>query len=65
VLRFKERMRESRHGRGTAILIVADRDLKESESEKVLELGAQGFLRRPFKTETLVEELGRILGRIL
>jgi PleD family two-component response regulator len=60
-----QRVRETRHIRSAPILIVADHDLKEAESEKALELGAQGFLRRPFKVQTLVEELGRILGRIM
>jgi len=42
-----------------------DQDLKEAENEMALELGAQAFLRRPLKVQTLVEELGKKLGRIL
>jgi CheY-like chemotaxis protein len=60
-----QRVRKTRNIRNAPILIVADHDLKEAEGEMALDLGAQGFLRRPFKTQTLVEELEKILGRIL
>ena len=60
-----QRVRKTRNIRNAPILIIADHDLKESESDMALHLGAQGFLRRPFKTQTLTEELVKILGRIL
>ena len=61
--KFMERVRQTRNIRNAPFLIVADHDLKEAESERALELGAQGFLRRPITPQTLVEELRRILGR--
>jgi len=61
--KLMQRVRKTRNIRNAPILIVADHDLKEAENEMALELGAQGFLRRPFKTETLADELRRILGR--
>jgi len=65
VWKLLQRVRKTRNIRNAPILIIADHDLKDSESEQALELGAQGFLRRPFKVQTLVEELEKILGRIL
>jgi CheY-like chemotaxis protein len=61
--KLMQRVRKTRNIRNAPILIIADHDLKEAENEMALELGAQGFLRRPFKTETLADELRRILGR--
>ena len=63
--KLMRRVRKTRNIRNAPILIIADHDLKETESEMALELGAQGFLRRPLKVHTLVEELEKILGRIL
>jgi CheY-like chemotaxis protein len=60
-----QRIRKTSSIRNAVILIVADQELKESESEMALELGAQGFLRRPFKVQTLVDELERALCRIM
>jgi CheY-like chemotaxis protein len=63
--KLMQRVRKTRNIRNAPILIVADHDLKDSESEQALELGAQGFLRRPFKVQTLVDELEKILCRIM
>lgn len=60
-----DRIRKTRNIRRLPILILADGDLKESESETALELGIQGFLKRPIKSATLVEEVEKILSRIM
>jgi len=60
-----QRIRNTRNIRNAPLLIIAEHDLKESESETALELNAQGFLRRPFKAQTLTAELEKIISRIL
>ena len=59
------KIRRTRNIKNVPILIVSDRDLKDTEGDRALELGAQGFLRRPFKAQTLVQEVEKILSRIL
>lgn len=60
-----EKIRHTRNIKTIPILIVSDHDLKDSESDKAVALGAQGFLRRPFKPQTAVDEIRKILERIL
>jgi excisionase family DNA binding protein len=43
--------------RGASFLLVADRDLEESESAAALGLGIRRFLRWPFKAEAVAQEL--------
>lgn len=65
VWRLLERIRNTRNIRNAPMLIIADHDLKPEESEVALGLGAQAFLCRPFKPQTLTDELENILSRIL
>ena len=65
VWRLMERVRKTRNIRNAPIVIIADHDLKDAESEAALKLGAQGFLRRPFKPTALTDEIQRILARLL
>jgi PleD family two-component response regulator len=65
IWKLLKRIRNTRNIRNAPIIIIADHDLKDTESEAALELGAQGFLRRPFKPATLIEEMKRIMSRIL
>ncbi|MBI3829806.1 MAG: response regulator [Planctomycetes bacterium] len=63
--KLMEKIRHTRNIKTIPILIVSDHDLKDAESDRALALGAQGFLKRPLKAQTAVDEIGRILGRIL
>jgi CheY-like chemotaxis protein len=45
------------------VLLVADAELSEQDAERALELGAQGFVKRPASPELLSQEIGRILNR--
>jgi CheY-like chemotaxis protein len=65
VWKLMQRISNTRNIRNAPLLIIAEHELKESESELALELGAQAFLNRPFKPQTLVDELEKILKRIL
>jgi len=65
VWKLMERVRHTRNIRNAPIMIMADRDLKDSEAEAALELNVQAFLRRPFRAQVLVEEIQKILGRIM
>lgn len=60
-----EKIRKTRNIKTVPILILSDSDLKEAESDRALELGAQGFLRTPIKPQTLAEEIDKMLGRIM
>ena len=51
------RLRGTRRIRGASFLLVADRDLKESETAAALGLGIRCFLRWPFQAETVAQEL--------
>ncbi|MCW8133774.1 MAG: response regulator [Planctomycetota bacterium] len=63
--KLMEKIRQTRNIKTIPILIVSDADLKDTESDRAIELGAQGFLRRPLKPQTIIDEITRILGRIL
>lgn len=65
VWKLMQRIRTTRNIRNAPLLIIAEHELKEAESEMALELNAQGFLKRPFKSQTLLDELEKILSRIL
>jgi len=65
VWKLLERIRNTRNIRNAPLLLIADHDLKPEESEVALGLGAQAFLCRPFKPQTLTDELETILSRIL
>jgi CheY-like chemotaxis protein len=60
-----ERIRRSRNIKNAPVLLLADHDLKDAESDRALHLGVQGLIKRPFKIETLVDEIRKVLGRIL
>ena len=60
-----EKFRETRNIKTLPILIVSDHDLKESESDRAVAIGVQGFLRRPIKTQIACDEIEKVLGRIL
>lgn len=57
------KFRQMKSVKNVPILFLSDRDLNESESEKALALGAQGFMRKPVTPAALVKEIERILNR--
>ena len=48
-----------------AILLIANADLKEKESERTVDLGIQGLLMRPITSKVLQQEIAKILTRVM
>ena len=63
--KLAEKVRTTKALRNVPILLVADADLSESDADRALALGAQGFLKRPLDENTLLHELDRILKRTI
>jgi len=61
--RLAEKVRGTKALRNVPILLVANGDLPDNDAERAVELGAQGFLKRPVEQGVLVSELQRILSR--
>ena len=60
-----QKIRQTRNIKTIPILIVSDHDLKEGESDQAIDLGAQGFMKRPFKAQTMQDEIKKILNRVM
>lgn len=61
--RFAQKIRGTKALRNVSILLMGSEELSETESERAIELAAQGFLRRPIGQEALSNEIERILKR--
>ncbi|MCZ7648715.1 MAG: helix-turn-helix domain-containing protein [Planctomycetota bacterium] len=60
-----DKVRKTRNIKNVPMLIVSSQDLQDADSDRALELGAQGFLRTPFKAGVVAEEIGKVLTRIM
>ncbi len=58
-----EKIRATHTLRGVPILLVSDAKPTDAEAQWALTIGAQGMLTRPFKSETLAKEMGRLLHK--
>jgi CheY-like chemotaxis protein len=63
--RLAEKIRATKALKNIPILLVAIDELSEADADRALELGAQGFMKRPLNTDTLNQEIQRILNRSL
>jgi len=59
------RIRSTRNIKNAPILLVSDQDLKDAEGEHALELGIQGLMKRPLTSQMVVQEIAKVLGRVL
>jgi len=63
--KFAEKIRATKGLRKFPILLVAESDLDDDDSERAVELSIQGFVRLPSEKETLVAEIRRIMDRLV
>jgi PleD family two-component response regulator len=61
--KFAERVRAQKTLRNIPILLLAGKEISDAEAERAAGCGAQGLLARPLSTETLTQEMDRILKR--
>jgi CheY-like chemotaxis protein len=59
------KIRNTKALKSIPILLVADAELSEHDAERALELGAQGFVKRPANADLMSQEIGRILNRTM
>jgi DNA-binding response OmpR family regulator len=60
-----EKIREVKTLKNMPTLVLASGELSAEDEQKVLELEAQGMLKRPVSVETLTQEIQRILSRTI
>ena len=60
-----QKIRATKSLRSVPILLTAETELSEADAERALELGAQGFLKRPTDPVVLQKEIERSLNRTL
>jgi CheY-like chemotaxis protein len=63
--KLAEKIRATKALKNIPILLVANEELSEADADRALELGAQGFMKRPLNANTLTLEIQRILNRSL
>jgi PleD family two-component response regulator len=63
--KLAEKIRATKALRSFPILFIADSELSEVDTDRALRLAVQGVLTRPFPTETLAQEIERILQRTM
>jgi len=63
--KLAEKIRAQKSLRNAPILLLADADLSDEDADRAVQLGAQGFLKRPVSAQTLTAEIERILDRNL
>lgn len=55
--------RQSSHLRGSTIILIAERDLSDADSDRALELGIQGFLRLPAEDGAIAQRVRELVSR--
>lgn len=60
---FIQRLSESGRAETTPIIVVST-DATDARRERLRQLGARGYLSKPFAPETLQSEIERVLGKI-
>ena len=63
--KLAQKIRGTKALKSIPILLVANEELTEADADRALELGAQGFMKRPLNADTLSQEIQRILNRTL
>lgn len=63
--KLAEKIRVTKALKNVPILLTSSSELTESDADRALQLGAQGFLKRPAEATSLLTELERILNRSL
>jgi len=61
--KLAEKIRGLKPLKNAPILLIADADLSDHDADRAVQLGAQGFLKRPVSVDTLSSEIKRILNR--
>jgi CheY-like chemotaxis protein len=59
--KLAEKIRSLKSLKNAPILLLADADLSDDDADRAMQLGAQGFLKRPISSDTLSAEIERIL----